>query len=531
MRNECITFDADPSLRGRSLAEALAARGVPLNMRCGGRGLCRGCELDLRAGSVEVQGRLVAAPATVPACQARLAGPATVDLPARARLLHRPFVGEAFEICVPYGHDPLFAPAGERDTAFAVDAGTTTVVLLLVDLVAGEVLARTSAFNAQLRFGDNVIARIDAARDPSRLGPMRRAIVAETIAPLLARACAAAGRSASRIAGGTVAGNMTMLHLLAGQDPSPMGAAPFTPRFLSGQRLDARGIGLSLDRLAPDTPLRFLPGLAAYIGADIAAGIAATGMAYAAAPAMLVDIGTNGEIVLQHDGRLVACAAAAGPAFEGCGLSGGSRAHEGAVSAVRLGLDPFRCDVETIGAVAPADAVGLCGSAYIDFMAQARACGLLNQCGRFEDAAWRRIPGPFRVNHAGRALRLPGTRLTISEQDVALLMQAKGAIAAGIDILLETAGIRAPDIDRVWLAGGFGMNLNAAHAAAIGLLPGFRPDQVHVAGNTALAGALLALLDRSALDDMEQIRGRMEVIDLNLAQHFEERYIERLMIP
>jgi uncharacterized 2Fe-2S/4Fe-4S cluster protein (DUF4445 family) len=493
--------------------------------------------VELREGALKVDGGTVVAPATVQACCARLNAAAKIFVPARSRIEHRPQVGDTFEIAVPYAHQPLFPfVPGSRDTAFAVDVGTTTVVVLLVDLVTGEVLSRAGAFNEQIRFGDNVVTRIESARQPENRAAMQRTIVMETIRPLLLRACEQAGRSVARIVGGTIAGNTTMLHLLVGEDPTPLGIAPFTPRFIKGKQVRASEIKLVVEKLAPETRIQLLPGVAAYIGADITAGVFASGMAFDSMPSLLVDIGTNGEIVLQSGGKLIACATAAGPAFEGCGLRCGTRARDGAVSDLRLTLNPFLLETKTIGNVPLLLASGICGSAYVDFLATARSSGLLGVTGRFQSAAWEGLPAQNRLTDDGeRALRLTEASgagaLRISEVDVALLLQAKAAIGAGIEILLETAGIRAADLGRVYLAGGFGMHLNVAHAIAIGLLPGFREEQVRVVGNTSLAGALLALVDRTTLEEMENLRRQMEVVELNLAADFEDRYVEHLMLP
>lgn len=518
---------------GVALTKILSAHGYPLNTRCGQRGLCRGCEVVLGEGSLMVDNAPVTAPATLRACRARLSGPITLSLPARSRIEHKPQVGETFEIAVPYAHDPLFAPTGKRDTGFAVDIGTTTVVVLLVDLTNGEVFSRAGGFNGQIRFGDNVLTRIDAGRVPEAVAAMQAAVVSETLAPLLLQACERAGRTPDRIAGGTIAGNTTMLHLLAGQDPTPLGIAPFTARFLTGRTLTAADIAFAVEGLPPDTPIQLLPSIAAYIGADITAGALATGMIFDARPSLLVDIGTNGEIVLQHGGMLTACATAAGPAFEGCGLKCGTRARDGAVSDLSVTLNPFEIKAQTIGGVPLSRAAGICGSAYIDFLATARSAGLLGNAGRFLPAAWNALPETHRQpNEDGRALRLCNDGGPfVSEVDVALLLQAKAAIGAGIETLLETAGIRAEEISRLYLAGGFGMHLNVPHAIACGLLPGFKPDQVRVVGNTSLAGALLALIDRNTLDEMESLRERVDVIELNLVADFEDRYIEHLMLP
>jgi len=499
-----------------------------------------------------MDGKTVTAPAVIKACNARLTADATIFLPSRSHIEHKPQVGETFEIAIPFAHQPLFGDGdasspGEfqnptetsqsrRDTAFAVDIGTTTVVVLLVDLATGEVLSRASGFNEQIRFGDNVVTRIEAARKPGELVAMQRAIVNETIQPLLATACESAKRPLKRIAGGTMAGNTTMLHLLTGEDPTPLGVAPFTPRFISGKKITVGSIGLKLAGLPAATPIHLLPGIAAYIGADITAGIYATGMLYDEAPSLLVDIGTNGEIVLQAGGKLFGCATAAGPAFEGCGLRCGTRARDGAVSDIRLQLKPFTLKTEVIGNAPLAQANGICGSAYADFLAQARDCGLLGTNGRFDLAAWEKLPEQNRFTHESRrAFRLATKNgkddLRISEVDVALLLQAKAAIGAGIEVLLDTAAVRAVEVGRVYLAGGFGMHLDVAHAIAIGLLPGFRPEQVRVVGNTSLAGALLAVLDRHTLAEMEAIREQVEVVELNLTDGFEDRYVEHLMLP
>ncbi|MCU0751648.1 MAG: ASKHA domain-containing protein [Akkermansiaceae bacterium] len=515
------------------LSKVLAGHGFPLNTRCGQRGLCHGCEVVLQQGSLMLGSSQVAAPATVRACRARLHGPVTITIPARSRIEHKPQVGETFEIAVPCAHDPLFTASGTRDTAFAVDIGTTTVVVLLVDLTSGEVLSRAGGFNEQIRFGDNVLTRIDAARTPEAIAAMQDAVVRETIAPLLIRACERAGRDPSRIAGGTIAGNTTMLHLLAGEDPTSLGIAPFTARFLTGRTLAAADIRLATGGLAPDTPVQLLPSIAGYIGADITAGVYATGMVFDPKPSLLVDIGTNGEIVLQHGGALTACATAAGPAFEGCGLRCGTRARDGAVSDLAITPDPFEIRMHNIGGIPPERATGICGSAYIDFLASARGGGLLGHTGRFDAGAWARLPETHRLSDDGeRAVSLAGPGSPcISEVDVAVLLQAKAAIGAGIETLLETAGIRAEHVSRVYLAGGFGMHLNVKNAIAIGLLPGFNPEQVRVVGNTSLAGALLALIDRTTLAEMEALREQVRVIELNLAEGFEDRYVEHLMLP
>lgn len=508
------------------LADVLAENGVPVNTRCGKQGWCHGCVVELVRpglfGEVTLQ--------ETKSCEMRLerGEDLVVRVPRRARLDAEPQVGDSFEIDVPVVLDPPWpVRPGEADTAVAVDVGTTTVAVAVVDLLSGEVLARAGDFNAQIRFGDNVVTRIVAAATPGAREAMQQAVARETIVPLIAAACRKAGRETSRLVGGIVAGNTTMQHLLVGEDPAGLGVVPFTPRFLDPRELPARQLGLQ-----ENFPVRLLPGFSAYVGADLAAGVYATGMFCDATPSLLVDIGTNGEIVLQADGKFLGCATAAGPAFEGAGLLAGTRAQAGAISHVRIEAGAgFAFSFETIGDGAAEKSSGLCGTAYVDFLAEGRASGLLVPAGRFAPGAWEKLPETQRtLTPCGRAVRLAG-ELCVSEGDLAALLQAKAAIGAGIEMLLRAAGLKPADIGRLYLAGGFGLYIDVAHAIGIGLLPGFEKCQVKVVGNTSLGGAILAAMDRHALRQIEECRTRMTVLELNEQPGFEDCYLDHLVLP
>lgn len=518
--------------RQRPLSDLLDHHGYGLNTRCGGRGLCGGCRVSLLEGTALLSSGPISAPSELNACQTRLTGNLRLSIPTQCRTGQNPQVEETFRIDTPLRGQPVFDPVpGVRDVAFAVDIGTTTVVVLLVDLGTGTVLSRAGGFNGQIRYGDNVLTRIEAAREPATLTALQETVISATIAPLLRRACERARIYPSRLCGGALSGNTTMLHLLTATDPTSLGVAPFTPRFLSAQSFTTDQLRLNLPGLDPDTPLRLLPGIAAYVGADITAGIHATGMIFDRDPSLLVDVGTNGEIVLHHEGRLLACATAAGPAFEGSGLSCGTRAQAGAISSIQLGSDPWSVRAEVIGNTSLKTAFGICGSAYIDFLSQARECGLLTEHGRFQPTTWSRLPESLKIdNTEGRAFRV-SERCRISEVDVALLLQAKAAIAAGIETLLDYAGIGPNELDRVYLAGGFGMHLNLTHATGIGLLPRIPSEKIRVVGNSALAGTLLSILDAGAWSAFETIRARTELIELNLQDTFEDSFIDHLSLP
>lgn len=522
------------------LADFLAAHGLPLNTRCAHHGLCRGCLVQLKSGRLQDKDGAIleAGPSRldVLACHVRwMPGQQiAITVPARSLQTHRPAVVSEFKIRVPSGCEPLFACSRDRDLGGAVDVGTTTVALLIAHLESGDILARASGFNKQIRHGDNVVSRIHlCTSDPGKVGEMHRALWDGTISPLLAEAARKAGITPSRIAGIAVTGNPTMLHLAANVDPSPLGVAPFKPAFLEHRVFPARNF-LVGSGLPEEAEIHLLAGIAPYVGADIAAGIVSSGMEYATTPRMLVDIGTNGEIALQGPRGLMVCATAAGPAFEGCGLTCGTRAAEGVVAQIEMTGNPLHVGMRTIGGHAPAAAPGLAGSACIDFLAQARRTGILSEKGRFEAAAltahapWFSRTGPGWKFHLSME---DAPSLVVTELDVAILLQAKAAIAAGIQTLLSRQGLVPGDIEKLHLAGGFGMHISVSNAIGCGLLPGFEPAQIETVGNTSLGGAYLAMLDRGIAAEMEKLRARTGNIELNLDPQFEERYIDNLRLP
>ena len=522
-----------PQEEWRVLSDLLADHGFGLNTRCGKRGLCCGCVVEVINDNHSAEDSEPTQ--EIRSCQIALTevkDSIVVRIPKHACLETAPQVSDSFALDASVTLAPSWpVQLGVRDTAVAIDVGTTTVAVALVDLISGDVLARAGEFNAQVRFGDNVVTRIVAAADLEVRAKMQRAVLIETIAPLIAKACKNAGRSMERIVGGIVAGNTTMLHLLVGEDPSGMGVVPFTPRFLQSRTLTVSELGAGNIGLLPATPITLLSGFSAYVGADLAAGVYATGMMYDEAPSLLVDIGTNGEIVLQAGRKLFGCATAAGPAFEGSGLLAGTRAQTGAISHVKISTEPFALELETIGGAAAECAPGLCGTAYVDFLAAARGVGLLLPAGRFDPVAWARLPAAWKAEaRRGRTMRLAGD-LCISEADIAQLLQAKAAIGAGIETLLHVAGLKASELGKVYLAGGFGLYIDVGQAIAIGLLPGFKPEQIHVVGNSSLGGAVLAALDREVLPELEALRACIQIVELNREPSFEDSYLDYLRLP
>lgn len=529
----------EAGLLGEPLSEVLRREGMPLNTRCGRRKLCQGCVVELVDGAVVHcdSGEVVVvedSPKMLRACEFAVGGEGggvvEIRVPERSVLAYEAQVVSEFRTCVSRAHDPIWCDedAGiEQPIGVAIDVGTTTVVVVLVDLKTGEVVGSASGFNRQMHFGDDVLTRIHLCMgDGGQVKRLQEAVLEETVGPLIEQAMGEAGMGDENLVCITVGANTTMLHLWAGVDPSGMGMAPFTPKFLEHRVIGGSHLGLDDEK----AEVHLLPGAGAFLGADVMAGVYASGMSYREATCLLVDIGTNGEIVLKHEGKLLGCSTAAGPAFEGAKLLCGVRAGRGAISHVTLEADGQAPRVDVIDDGKPN---GLCGTAYIDFLAEGRRVGLLNATGRFvsgiADARLSKQEGhglAYTVA-TGRG----GEALMICEADIASLLQAKAAIAAGVLCLLERVGLKPGDVDHVFLAGGFGLHLDVGNALACGLLPGFEVDRVEAIGNSSLAGAYLALLDRGALREIGELGKRIEVVELNADPHFEECFIDQMSLP
>ena len=520
---------------GTNLADVLTGAGLHLNLACGGHGSCLRCSVHVREGSFHITGKPVPVGGKTawPSCRMSCGeGPAFIEVPASAL---GPAHGRILDDCLlpPHTFTPSTRAGIDAPLGIAVDIGTTTVAAMLLDLAAGSVTGRASMYNQQIRRADDVASRISFCRDDAAVDLMRRLVAIDTVQVLIEELCRDAGVPPDRVTRIALCGNTTMMHLLAGLSPVTMGVVPFTPVMTRFPVRPARELDL---RIHPDATADLLPSASAYIGADIVADLLASNLATGPQPALLIDIGTNGEMVLARDGKLFACATAAGPAFEGAGLSHGCRAGQGAIDHIRFdaALD-LRIDV--IGGGEP---LGLCGSAVVDFLACGRRSGLLNEFGRFDRERLQACGRLTEVaDEKGRSLacllaeRALGERgpVSISEADIAQALKAKAAIQAGVNTLMEVCDCRAEDLQRVVIAGGFGHFVDLANAIAIGLLPDVPEERIEIIGNGSLAGAALCLLDRSAAPALDRLAGLPEIVELNRVASFEDHFIEALMLP
>ncbi len=421
----------------------------------------------------------------------------------------------------------LVEPGDTRAECFglAVDVGTTTLVVALVDLNSGRELDTISALNPQVSHGHDVLTRITQVKGGQvSLKHLQEILVSEL--DRLGRAlCQRHSLSPARIYEAAVAGNTCMMHLLLGLDPVVLALAPYTSRIKGSINIRATELGFkSLCR----AHLYILPPISPFVGGDITAGILATDLAGGPKPTLFIDIGTNGEVVLVTENKTFACSVAAGPAFEGMNIACGMRAQPGAIEAVRIEDDGPRLKV--IGQGSP---LGICGSGLIDVVAQLREKELINAGGRIAaDCALPSLRPYLRERNGKRSFLLfagRDRRLHISQQDIRQVQLAKGACRAGINLLLREAAIGPEAVRRVYVAGAFGYHLKPASLTKIGLLPREWHDRIVFAGNTAKVGAVLTLLNRRLRDEAARLGRSVLTVDLVSHPEFDRQFVRAML--
>jgi uncharacterized 2Fe-2S/4Fe-4S cluster protein (DUF4445 family) len=419
--------------------------------------------------------------------------------------------------------------------AVAVDVGTTTLAAVLLDLCTGRELAVASDLNPQTRYGDDVLSRIQMAGKDGGLARLQRGVV-EAVQAMVERLGSTAGIPTERVYEVAFAGNTTMQHLLSGLDTRYLGEVPFVPSVRSSMWFPARELGL---RIHPHGRAYVLPVIGGFVGGDTVAGMLATDLVRRPGATLLVDVGTNGEIVLASGNQLFAAATAAGPAFEGARITHGMRACTGAIERVTF---EDRLEIATIGHAPP---FGLCGSALIDLAAVLLDYGVISPEGRFRTRSHlpdgvpddiRRRTSEDRENMAFELASAQesgtGRPIVVNQADIRQLQLASGAIRAGIELLIRRAGIEPGDVQELIIAGGFGNYIRRAKAQRIGLIPDSIPcERIRYSGNTSLAGARLTLLSGRKRAEAEELAARTEHIDLSTDPGFQWTFADAMIFP
>ncbi len=415
--------------------------------------------------------------------------------------------------------------AGKGLYGVAVDIGTTTIAAYLLDLTTGKRISVNSSLNPQKVYGADVISRIKhTLENEEGLAEMQSLIISE-INKCIGAMCGEAGISSESIYAVTFVGNTTMMHLLLRVTAKNIAAAPFIPAVTSMLKLKASQLGIDINKAGIAC---VLPCVSAYIGADTVGAVLSTGIHEQEEMSLLIDIGTNGEIVLGSRNSMYACSSAAGPAFEGANIRNGMGSVKGAINSISL---KSGVEFTTIGNASPA---GICGTGIVDGIAQLLEAGLIDETGRIDDE-WEpaseeqsKLAGNLTDINGMNAFVIDGD-IAITQKDVRELQNAKAAIAAGINVLVRQAGISFDDIKNVYLAGGFGTYINIDNALKIGLIPEQLKGKIQSVGNAAGQGAIESLISLDSLSQAVMISKKIKYIELSSSKDFNDFFIDCMM--
>lgn len=513
---------------GANLLDALLNGGTFVDNPCSGKGICGKCKVKIVSGEVSAMSDTEAAhlkPEEIEggirlSCLTEIYGEAEVELLKK----------EGRHKVLTQGYIPEFQmDSYEGGYGIVIDIGTTTVVTSLVELATGKELVNASMINAQKHYGLDVLTRITYEYEHPDCGirELQDAIV-HSINGMIREICQEAGIRKEEIREIDVAANCTMMHMLLGVDARSIGRSPYHPEFVKSQSLRAREIGIEA---AENTVLYCLPQVSAYIGADIVGGAYVCELHKEKKNVLFIDIGTNGEIVLVSNGRILCCSCAAGPALEGMNISSGMRAAEGAIEDVEIAERDIRLKV--IGDQKP---VGICGSGILAVVKELLRTGLVKKTGVFvkkeklKDEDYRKAM--IRLNGTKREFILhENPEILVTQGDVRQVQLAKGAILSGFTALLNKAGISMEDLDKVMIAGQFGAHLPADSLTGVGILPEAVKDKLVYVGNSSKTGAYMTLMSKRAKKEVEELAGKMEYMELAETENYERIFMESMIFP
>lgn len=526
MKHFTITFKPDGEQilihSGATLIEAAGQVGIILNTVCGGKGTCKKCLVYLEPDAREVL-----------ACQYKIDSDLTVTIPAGSKYFEQRILTEGIDTMsrIPPDIYKKYLREGSDAPIFglAVDLGTTTVVARLIDMAGGQCRATEAALNPQTRFGDDVVSRIAYAQTDKEFVEMHKAII-DCINDLAAKLYKKTAIEPNDIYEMCVVGNTTMNHIFLKLPITQLGQAPYEAHSLDAHDVSPGELGLHVN---PAGNIHTVENIAGFVGSDTTAVALATDIDSADEMTLIVDIGTNGEIVLGTKDKLYAASCAAGPAMEGARITCGSRAFDGAIEAVVINEGDI--DLDVIGNVPPRS---ICGSGLIDAVAVMLDLGVIDGTGRFAETKTLEHKLPPAIfsriikQDGGPAFRLAGAAdspVFLSQRDIRHMQLAKGAIQTGIILLQKKLGLKDSDIEHILLAGAFGNYIRRESALRIGLLPAVAAERIRFVGNAAASGAQMILLSRHCRDRAGRLARQIEYIEIAHEQDFQDVYVDSML--
>ena len=541
-----ILPDGKPIRVGKeeSLLEALTGNGILLRSDCGGKGLCGKCLVRISESSLKSVSTPEDAEAQILgqkdlkagyrlACMVKALSDLSVEIPDNSLLSPEVFQKAPMILLKPIPFLALPVAGSANRYGLAIDLGTTTIAVYLCDLVFGKVAGSISVRNPQTMFGDDVISRIGIVAENSGNLIRFQNMAVQAIEWGVAALCRSSNIDPEHIRSAVVVGSSTMIHLFAGVNPSSIGVFPYAPPFVDDKTFKAGSVGFEFN---PSAEILTLPLISGFLGSDIVAAALATEMDKAAAGTMLVDIGTNGEVMLKSENGLFATSCATGPAFEGAAIRYGMHAASGAIDAVKIDRKNAAVTYSVIcknpnAVCLPA---GICGSGVVSAVAELYRIGLVSSNGRLQSNSGLPL---IRENETGMlefelvSAEKSETRkaITLTQKDIRAVQLAKGALLAGMTMLCAAAGLAAPK--KLLVAGAFGANINKKDALTIGMFPDLPEDNLTGVGNAAGAGAVLALFNPALRDKAKELARSVTVIDLAILPEFQKIFLDSLSFP
>lgn len=427
-------------------------------------------------------------------------------------------------------YDILPADRKAHVAGLAIDIGTTTVSAVIVDMLDGTILAKASAGNGQIRYGADVINRIIEQQKPGGVEKLQKAIIQETLNPLILSMCRSAHISTTCIYRMCVAANTTMNHLFAGVDGDPIRMEPFIPTFFGTDSIHGKDLNL---KVHPDAKVLIAPNIGSYVGGDITAGTLVS-MVWAQEPfSLFIDLGTNGELVFGNSDFMMSCACSAGPAFEGGDISCGMRATDGAIEACTI--DPVTMEPTfTIVGDEGTKPVGLCGSGIIDVIAELFRCKIISPNGKFVREGERVRRDAYGIGSYVLATKDEAGSvkdIEINEVDIDNFIRAKGAIFSAIYVMLSSLDFDVSMIENVYVAGGIGSGINMENAVNIGMFPDIGVEKYHYIGNSSLAGAYAMVMSEPAEEKVYELAKNMTYMELSTTPGYMDEFVAACFIP
>ena len=531
---------------GENILELANRAGVDIDAPCSGNGTCGKCRLRLISGTVDVTPNTHLSDEDYEdgwrlACQSAVAGDASFFVPGSAEAyksgirtadLSSPQETELYERemagIFSTGLKKGVAAAREDDYGIAVDIGTTTVTAALIRLSDGQVAAKASTGNGQIRYGADVINRIIQSSKPGGREKLRRAVCEDTIVPMMETMLKSADVEGNRVRRCVIAGNTTMEHLFVGEDAESIRLEPYVPAFLELHGKKAAELRLPIN---PEAEVLFAPNVGSYVGGDITAGTLTTLLWNSDELSLFIDLGTNGELVYGNADYMLCCACSAGPAFEGGEISCGMRATVGAIESCAIDEETMEPSYEVVGGEGTVPA-GLCGSGLIDTISELFRCGIISPKGKFVRDG-RRI----RRDEYGAAYVLAfseetgGRDVELNEIDIDNFIRAKGAIFSAIRTMLNSLDMTVDAIDHIYLAGGIGSGIDIEKAISIGMLPRAELSKYSYIGNSSLFGACAMLISDEAAEKVFEIGRNMTYIELSSHPGYMDEFVAACFLP